>query len=143
MSVRRAANAGLSPWSGVLIFAPLGQSGEKGLALAVIPARRRSIWDPPPVPHEEGITPLKPSSWQPWSPQALLAGLLVGCVIVGLFSFGFGGFAASVFLSTVIAAAALLLRNLLTRPSSKRGDQAAAPAPAPQHKASPGLSWQF
>ena len=130
MSVRRAANAGLSPWSGVLILVPLVNLATM-LALAVIPARRRSIWDPPPVPHEEGITPLKPSSWQPWSPQALLAGLLVGCVIVGLFSFGFGGFAASVFLSTVIAAAALLLRNLLTRPSSKRGDQAAAPAPRP------------
>ena len=117
MSVRRAANAGLSPWAGVLILVPLVNLASM-LVLAAIPARRRSIWDPPPsVAQDPDTTALNASSGNPWNPQAILAGLLLVIVVVGLVAFGFGGFVASLIFAAAFAAVALLLRNSVSRPS--------------------------
>ena len=128
MSVRRAANAGLSPWAGVLILVPLVNLASM-LALAAIPARRRSIWDPPSsVAQVPDMTAVKPPSGNSWNPQAILAVLLVGLVVAGLVVFGFGGFGAGVFFAAAFAAVALMLRNSMPRPS---------PEPAAQFPTSP------
>lgn len=103
MSVRRAANAGTSAWTGVLILVPLVNLVVMFI-LAIVPARRRSIWDLSPRPAspatvaETRAVPVRKTR----SLLAILAGMLVGLSSVGLSVYGLGEYGAALFFGAPI-----------------------------------------
>ncbi len=105
MSVRRAANAGQSPWFGVLFLIP-GVNYLVMLALSALPTRVDVPWGPPmntpfrPVPSANDA-PLEPSVRD--SVLAVLAGVAVGLAMVALSVYGLRTYGAALFFATPFA----------------------------------------
>ncbi len=110
MSVRRAIDAGVSPWSGTLFLVPFVNYVTMA-TLAVLPSRRDSKWELPPssVYRQQELEPPPPPSGEamPSGVRAALLGLAasmaVGVAMVGLCVFGIGAYGVTLFFSTPFA----------------------------------------
>jgi uncharacterized membrane protein YhaH (DUF805 family) len=105
MSVRRAADAGVSPWFGTLFLVPLVNY----LAIAVLaalPSRNEARWAPPGVgPYREGPSQsLTTTAAIPPGPRAALVGILasiaIGVAMIILCIYGVGVYGLALFFVT-------------------------------------------
>lgn len=114
MSVRRAAAAGRSPWLGLLVLVPVA-----GLlvmvALGLAADRFQTTMELSAAP--EPSTTLVAESWSQWL-SALLAGLAVGVVMLGVCVYLIESYAAALFLGTPLVMGAVT-GFLLNRPQKK------------------------
>lgn len=107
MSVRRAANAGQSPWLGVLFLVP-GVNSVLMLVLALLPTRVDAPW---------GTTPFRPvPSAAPDGPMApivrdavlgVIAGVAVGLAMTALSVYGLRTYGGALFFATPFAMGAV------------------------------------
>jgi uncharacterized membrane protein YhaH (DUF805 family) len=114
MSVRRAAGAGQSPWLGLLVLVPV-----VGLlvmvALGVVADRMPPAMDL--SADSEPVTEPAAQSWSQWL-TALLAGLAVGVVMLGVCVYLIESYAAALFLGTPLVMGAVT-GFLFNRPERK------------------------
>jgi uncharacterized membrane protein YhaH (DUF805 family) len=82
MSVRRAADAGVSPWFGTLFLVPLVNYAVIAM-LAALPSRNEARWDPPGFgPYRQGPSPpFDTTAAIPPGPRAALVGVMASMVI--------------------------------------------------------------
>lgn len=105
MSVRRAANAGQSPWLGVLFLVP-GANYLLMFTLAALGTRVDAPWGPPmnspfrPAPSADGA-PLESSVRD--SVLAVLGGVAVGLAMTALSVYGLRTYGAALFFATPFA----------------------------------------
>ncbi|MGH7293888.1 MAG: SRPBCC family protein [Polyangiaceae bacterium] len=109
MSVRRAADAGLSPWAGVGFLVPI-LNYVTILVLCVVPTRSAARWDPGGSPHRRGPNADEgpPSSVElPSGVRAALLGVLaaigVGLAMIGISVYGLGLYGTALFFATPFA----------------------------------------
>jgi uncharacterized membrane protein YhaH (DUF805 family) len=114
MSVRRAADAGLSPWAGMLVLVPLSNLLVM-LALAAMPRAGRDDWtvreqaDGPSVQQNPGYR---------HALRAIGVGLLLGLIMLGLSVYTFDLYGASLFLGTPLLMGAIAA-FIYNRPESR------------------------
>jgi len=108
MSVRRAADAGKSPWVGTLFVLPLVNYVVIAL-LAIVPSAEKAAWQsPPPDPYRPApdLAPDSRASLPP-SLRAALLGVLVsaslGITMTMITVYGFGAYGAALFFATPLA----------------------------------------
>jgi uncharacterized membrane protein YhaH (DUF805 family) len=130
MSVRRAADAGLSPWYGTLFLVPVFNYLTM-LVLSILPTKASARWNPPPSPYrgKPGDAPdSEPLSTPPIAPSvqtsilAVGAGLAVGLPMVWISVYGFASYGAVLFFATPFAmgAASATVANARETTSRKR-----------------------
>lgn len=106
MSVRRAANAALSPWWGVAFLVP-GLNWILMAALALLPTKVEAPWGAAattpfrPLPEGEGAAPLEAGVRD--SVLAVLAGVVVGLAMTALSVYGLRTYGAALFFATPFA----------------------------------------
>lgn len=105
MTIRRAVDAGQSPWLGLLVLVP-GVNYITMLALATAPAVERSSW-PLPSP------PISPDEKLRSALLGVLSGLVIAGGMVALSVYGLGSYGASLFFGTplVIGATSSFIYN--------------------------------
>jgi uncharacterized membrane protein YhaH (DUF805 family) len=106
MSVRRAADAGISPWLGTLFVVPLVNYGLIGV-LCALPSRVDARWDPPGLAPYRGPAPSPPPPSDvslPTSLNAALAGVLasmaIGVAMLWLCVYALGAYGTVLFFMT-------------------------------------------
>jgi uncharacterized membrane protein YhaH (DUF805 family) len=106
MSVRRAVDAGLSAWTGLLFIVPL-LNYLMMLALAVLPSQPGVQWQPSPqpsAPYRRGGTqpeiPLQIDSGIKSALFGVVAAVAVGLAMVGISVYGLGAYGAALFFIT-------------------------------------------
>lgn len=106
MSVRRAANAGRSPWWGVLFLVP-GLNWVVIAALSLLPTRTDASWGAEastpfrPAPEAPAATPLEPGVRD--SVLAVLGGLVVGLAMTAISVYGLRTYGGALFFATPFA----------------------------------------
>lgn len=125
MSVRRAANAGKSPWLGVLFLVP-GVNWLVMFGLAALPTRADAAWGVPattpfrPVPAGEPTTTLESGLRD--SVLSVLAGVAVGIAMTALSVYGLRTYGAALFFATPFA------MGVVTAVLSNRGPMRTLPS---------------
>jgi uncharacterized membrane protein YhaH (DUF805 family) len=107
MSVRRAADAGLSPWRGMLFLVPIVNYFII-VYLCIVPSYGNAVWEPTgPDPYRKAVAhpgePLPPAAVPPSIRAALLgvlASMAIGLGMIGLSVFGLGVYGTALFFVT-------------------------------------------
>ncbi len=117
MSVRRASNAGKSPWLGLMFLVPIANVPVM-LLLAAIPDVEQSGWLPTGGYYRAVGTQASPEGGVPHSlgsaMKGVLAGVLIGASMVGLSAFGLAAYGTVLFFFTpfIMGAVTSYLYNL-------------------------------